>query len=185
VDPRLTSLIAQLDNTDLDAQRLVAGLAETQCRWQPAPSRWSILDCIEHLAVSAEMYNRAFDHAIVKGKPAVPSLPPARDSLIGLWLMRNIEPPPKARIKTGRAYVPRSNAPVAEVVGRYLAAHQVTRQRIRAADGLDLVRTRMSHPSLAIFRFSLGVGFGILTGHARRHLWQARQVLLHPGFPKA
>jgi hypothetical protein len=32
-------------------------------------------------------------------------------------------------------------------------------------------------------RFSLGVGFAILTGHARRHIWQARQIVAHAGFP--
>jgi hypothetical protein len=41
----------------------------------------------------------------------------------------------------------------------------------------------MSHPSLMIFRFSLGAWFAILTGHPRRHLWQARQLISHPGFP--
>lgn len=184
MSPVLADLIAQLDAADLDARTLVAGLTESQCRWQPSPSRWPVIHCIEHLAISAEMYNCAFDRAIAKGTPADPSQPPARDGFIGRWLVKNIEPPPRSRIKTGRDYVPRSTAPVAELLARYLVAHAATRERMRSSDGLDLVRTRMSHPSLAIFRFSLGVGFGILTGHARRHLWQAHEVTRHPEFPQ-
>ena len=30
----------------------VEGVTETQARWRPAPERWSILEYIEHLAVS-------------------------------------------------------------------------------------------------------------------------------------
>lgn len=183
MNPVLADLIAQLDAADLDARNLVNGLTEAQVRWQPSPSQWSAGHCLEHLAVSAEMYNGAFARAIGKGIRADASQHPRRDGFISRWLVKNIEPPPRVRIKTGRAYVPRSIAPMDEVVSRYLAAHQVSRDRIRAADGLDLVRTRMSHPSLVIFRFSLGAGFAILTGHARRHLWQARQLLSHPGFP--
>ena len=35
--------------TLLDA---VAGVTETQARWKPAPDRWSILEYVEHLAIS-------------------------------------------------------------------------------------------------------------------------------------
>jgi hypothetical protein len=61
--------------------------------------------------------------------------------------------------------------------------HEKARERLRGSDGLDLARCRMSHPSLPLLRFSLGVGFAIVTGHARRHLWQAQQVRAHAAFP--
>ena len=35
--------------TLLDA---VDGVTETQARWKPAPDRWSILEYVEHLAIS-------------------------------------------------------------------------------------------------------------------------------------
>ena len=117
------------------------------------------------------------------GKPFDASRAPATDGFMSRWLVKNIEPPPRAPIKTGRDYMASSNTPVAEVMTRYLAAHQASRERIRAAAGL--VRSRMSHASLAIFRFSHGAGFAIFTGHARRHLWRARQVRERPAFPQS
>jgi hypothetical protein len=117
MNPVLADLVVQLDAADLDARNLVNGLTDTQVRWQPSQSQWSVVHCIEHLAISAEMYNRAFERALAKGIRASSSQPPRRDGFISRWLVKNIEPPPRTGIKTGRAYVPRLTAPMAETMG--------------------------------------------------------------------
>ena len=66
MSPVLANLINQLDAADLEAANLIAGLTEAQARWQPAPSRWSIVLCLEHLATSAEMDNGGFERALQK-----------------------------------------------------------------------------------------------------------------------
>jgi hypothetical protein len=187
--PVLADFERQLDAADEAARRLVDGLSEVQARWKPVPKRWSILECLEHIAASAERYANAMDRAVARGRPASSRAVATASDLVPLygpvsrWLVMGIEPPPKVRIKTGRAYVPRADRSIAETLDRYLNAHAAVRERLRAAEGLDLVHTWMSHPSLRLFRFSLGAGFGITTGHARRHLWQAEQVRKDPAFP--
>ncbi len=52
------------------------------------------------------------------------------------------------------------------------------RQTLRQlADGLDLAAIRVTSPASAKLKLPVGAVFGILTAHARRHLWQARRGL--------
>jgi hypothetical protein len=177
-----------LDRQLLDIERagseLLASLSFEQANWSPSPSAWSIAQCLTHIGISARLYLVSIDRSIRAGRQAgLVGEGPFTYGAIGRWLVRNIEPPPRLKVKTGRAYLPVPNRPIAEVLSEFIDTHQQVRQRLRSSEGLHLARCRMSHPSLRIFRFSLGVGFAIVTGHARRHLWQARQVREHAAFP--
>src|SRR5579862_8670179 len=46
------SAVKRLTRTRQTLVDAVAGVTETQARWKPAPDRWSILEYVEHLAVS-------------------------------------------------------------------------------------------------------------------------------------
>jgi hypothetical protein len=56
--------------------------------------------------------------------------------------------------------------------------------RLRRANGLDLVRARVTSPVLRWRRFSLGAAFAMLAAHERRHLCQARRVAALTEFPR-
>jgi hypothetical protein len=43
---------------------------------------------------------------------------------------------------------------------------------------------RTASPFSKLLRFTLGQVFALNTAHGRRHLWQARQVRIDPGFPR-
>ena len=57
--------------------------------------------------------------------------------------------------------------------------------RLRQANGVDLVKAKVQSPVSKWIRVPLGVGFSIMTAHERRHLWQARQVTQDPRFPRS
>jgi hypothetical protein len=44
--------LALLDRSKIAVLNAVDGVSEEQARWKPMPERWSILEYIEHLAVS-------------------------------------------------------------------------------------------------------------------------------------
>ena len=178
------ALDQQLVDIERVGEELVAYLSFEQANWSPSPSSWSIAQCVAHISISARIYLVSIDLSIRDGwQGGLIGKDPFVYSALGRWLVRNIEPPPRFKVTTGRAYVPTPGRPVAEVLSEFIDIHEEVRQRLRSSDGLDLARCRMCHPSLRIFRFSLGVGFAIVTGHARRHLWQARHVREHAAFP--
>jgi hypothetical protein len=51
-DEEREKALALLDRSRTAVLKAVDGVTEEQARWKPAPERWSILEYIEHLAVS-------------------------------------------------------------------------------------------------------------------------------------
>jgi hypothetical protein len=54
---------------------------------------------------------------------------------------------------------------------------------IRDAAEIDLTRATFQNPFIPIVRMRVATGLAILPAHDRRHLWQAEQVQLAPGYP--
>jgi hypothetical protein len=48
---------------------------------------------------------------------------------------------------------------------------------------LDLARVKAPAPGLGPVKLNLHITFAWIAAHERRHLWQARQVRGHAGFP--
>jgi hypothetical protein len=136
--------------------------------------------------LAAQLYLPRADKAIVRAREAgLLGDGPYRYRAFDRWVIRNLEPPPKHKVKTTRPYVPSRGRPLGEILADFMRVHEETCECLRRADGIDLARAWMRHPTVWVFWFSLGTGFGIVTGHARRHLWQAEQVKAHPRFPRS
>jgi hypothetical protein len=75
------------------------------------------------------------------------------------------------------------NKPRDEIVRVYHEAHEVIRQLIADAADVDLTRATFQNPFIPIVRMRVATGLAVLAAHDRRHLWQAEQVKLAPGYP--
>jgi hypothetical protein len=182
--PELENLIAQLNAADKDATALVRSLSPRQSSWAPSRSRWSVLQCLEHISVSVRLYLPRINKAIDTGwEGGITSPGPYHYRRFEEWLIRTLEPPYKFKAKTAAPYQPPGTAQPDDVLADFIRTHDVLREAIRRSDGLDLGRIRFRHPHAFFLVFSLGGSFRVLSGHARRHLWQARQVTLLPEFP--
>jgi hypothetical protein len=173
----IDDLIRQFDAIDQDAAALVAALSAEQAAWKPARNCWSVLQCMEHTSVAARFYLTRINPAIDKGwARRVLNPGPYRYNAFDRFIVRTLEPPYKLKAKTGPMYQTAGTKAPDAVLEDYIAAHSEVRDAVRRADGLDLARIRFRHPHLFLLTFSLGSGFAALAAHARRHLWQARQV---------
>lgn len=175
----------QLRDARADAEKLVEGLTDAQFNWSPAPGRWSIAECLDHLN-SGWLVLPKLDHKIASAtEKGLRGEGPYRHPLLGRLYVRFVEPPPKIRFRAPKAYVPKPDQPLAAVAPRFFELQDELIRRVLAADGLDLGEIRMSSPITRKFRMSLGQWFAFLAAHERRHLWQAWQVRNHPAFPAA
>jgi DinB superfamily len=173
----------QLRDARADAEMLVDGLTDAQFNWSPAPGRWSIAECLDHLNSGWKVLPK-LDYKIASAsEQGVRGEGPYRHPFLGRLYIRFMEPPPKIRVSAPKAYVPKPDQPLAEVAPRFLELQDEIIRRVIAADGLDLGEIRMSSPISRRFRMSLGQWFAFLAAHERRHLWQAWQVRKHPEFP--
>ncbi len=175
-----------LESTVRDALTLAAPLSKEQFHWQPDGGRaWSVAHCLDHLAVAGQTYIEAMsagvDSALARGAP--PRHHPLAPGWLARWFIRQMEPPPKRRLKAPKKILPTANGTKDEIVHRFVESQRTVRRQLADWDDLDLNSIRFKNPYLPILRYQVGAGFLILAAHNRRHVWQARRVLEAPGFP--
>ena len=182
--PAIDDYRRQFEQLSADADALVASLDDAQFMWRSAPDAWSVAECIEHLNVTARLYLPMLDEGVADAiRRGLYAEGPYRYNLLGRLLVRAVEPPPRFRQKTPRAFRPDANRTRHGIMAAFRAYQVQYIDRLRQANGLDLARARVSSPAARWLRIPLGSAFALMTAHERRHLWQARQVVENPGFP--
>ncbi len=185
LSPELSELAQQFLNVKSDSAELVIGLKETQFNWRPNPDSWSMAECLLHLNIAGDRYahllEKIIDDARSRGLTAAGPFSHGRFSR---WILANTEPSAKRKTKAPRAFTPAYGQPLTAVMPTFLHLQDQLALLIEKANGLDLARIKVPAPGLPI-KVNLYVTFAWLAAHERRHLWQARQVRNHPGFPAA
>jgi hypothetical protein len=176
--PELTDDLRQIEAIKAEARALVTGLSYERFNERPAPGRWSVAECLDHLNAIRKILP-AIDRAIedAEGR-ALRSPGPFR---YGWWARANVrwmEPPPRFRMTTVRMLEPRETRLIPDdVLREFVELREALADRVRRADGLDLKRAVVQSPVSRWFRLSLGAYIAFLLAHDRRHLWQAHRVL--------
>jgi DinB family protein len=174
----------QFEATERDARALAGSLSDEQLNWQPGPGRWSIGQCLAHLATSTDRALAAIDRAIATARERqwVPD-GPVRYGWFARWMTNSMEPPLKRRMKTFAIFQPPAESLHRDAVLAELAASRGRLlERVRQSAGLNLKRPIVVSPVSRLFRMPLGAYFAFLAAHDRRHLWQARAVREASGF---
>lgn len=161
-------------------------LTDAQVSWRPAPTVWSIADCLEHLNATARFYLPALDEGIATAiREGTYAEGPFVYHWIGRLLVHVIEPPPRLRVKAPQQVHPGPERTRRETVAGFHAYQVQYIDRLRQANGIDLARARVRSPAVSWVRIPLGSGFAAMAAHERRHLWQARRITQMPEFPAA
>lgn len=182
--PELESCLAQVEASNRIVEELVLPLTKSQLEWQPKPGVWSIGQCLEHLNMTLEQFLPAVDLAMEKGRKAGKLSPgPFRHG----WLMRkflaSMEPPVKTKMRAAKVIQPAPEVNKEPLLQEFRDWREQLRQRIVAADGLDLKKIKVQSPFLRLLWWDLGTAIQVMAAHDRRHLWQAEQVRKEAAFP--
>ena len=180
-------MLDQIDAIKVEGQAIVAGLSEAQFNWHPEPHRWSIAQCLDHLNFGVLKTLPAFDQSIATGRAQGKTSSGGGRFRYG-WFSRmvisSMEPPPKFRMRTPLKKPAEGTFRSADVVPEFARVRDQLGDRIRQADGLDLIRVKITSPVNRLLRLPLGAYFEFILAHDRRHLWQARHVRDHARFPR-
>jgi len=187
--PELEAFQGEFDAIATDAGTLLAPLSDTQFFWSPSADAWSIAECLEHLNATARTYLPMLDSSIATAKQwGVYGAGPFRYGWLGRLIIQQTEPPPRRRFKAPALFQPaerEARRKRSEIEAGFRGYQVQFVDRLRQANGVDLVKAEVQSPVSKWIRVPLGVGFAIMTAHERRHLWQARQVTQDPRFPRA
>lgn len=182
----LQALLDAIDAAEAEARSLTAELTDVQGNWQPdGGARWSIAQCLDHLATINLFY---VDPFLRVAEAAAPGGPGAFRGVRPTWFGRKwvsiLEPPVKQRAKAPTRVQPRSAIPIGEACGAYVASHSPYRRLVALANERDVNRLRAPNPFLRAVPVRTATALQVVPAHDRRHLWQARQVLADPAFPR-
>lgn len=153
----------------------IGGLSKAQWNFKPAPDRWSIAECAEHIALTEDEFTGLVQKTLKQ--PAAPSRKPGESDEAILARMRDRS----KKAKADAAGTPKNRWPSAEEVGRVF--------KERRGRTLDYVRTTQdplrahflssSPQSPDAYQFLL-----MAAGHTERHVAQIEEVKADPRFPK-
>ena len=167
------------------AQALAGSLSLTQLSWQPKNGEsWSVLECLDHLAIATSVYLDAMEPAIL-GAPRGKSPGLLQSAGIPSTLfLRKLEPPVTRKAPAPAKIRPRPTLNPESILPGYLKAMDRVTSFVNNTADRDLNAVRFRNPLIPVLRLTLGTGLLIIAGHGRRHLWQAEQVSKEPDFPK-
>ena len=174
-----------LDSCDR-AKALAEGLDAAQINWKPDERTWSIAQCYDHVRRGADDYAEVLEPLIERAResgryPA--DDPEPRHSSMGRLIIAFVEPCAKRKMKSPKSFAPSASEIPVSVVDRFVTSHGHVADLVKACDGIDPNRLRMSSPELRVIRMNVADAFAILAMHAERHLAQAERVHDLPNFP--
>lgn len=172
-------------------QRDFAPLEHQQLNWRPAPTQWSILECLLHLNYFAKHCHHSLEQHLKHRQHNTPS-PYFSNSWLGNHYIQKYQLPPDNHLKkvweTPKEYAPSTTDKRSELDGQQILSDfekqlQKLLKFVRDAHFLHLQRTKIPTFWWGLVRLSLGELLQILVYHNERHVVQAQRVLYHDHFP--
>lgn len=177
--------IQQLQNIAQQAHANFGSLTAEQLNWKPSPDKWSIAQCLDHLIVSDNTYNKKFDQ-IISGtyKPSFWTRISPFSKYFGNFLKNNAAAVVKKKMKRPEIFKPSSGKIDAGIVQRFTDHITALIEYIKKLDDPELQKIKIQSPVSGLITYSIGDTLEILSGHEQRHYNQAMNVLQHAEFPK-
>ena len=173
-------------NNDL-ARALTSGLTAAQINWKPSVEQWSIAQCLEHLTVATNEFEKYFPAALegARKKWPVASPPPYKPSMVGGWLAKQVSPEAARKLTAPKVFRPADSSNIQGSLEMFVAQQGKFLDFVRQCGGVDYNKARLRSPVTPLMRYSLADAFVITVLHGQRHLAQARRVREMPEFPRA
>ncbi len=168
---------SELKKSEKHLTTTVKGLSEAQLNYKSSPESWSIANCVEHLAIS----ENAFDK-MVKGSLETPADPSKRsevkmtdDQILAMISSR------EKKVKTPESFEPSGKfGTYEETLATFLAKRKEHIKYINST-GDDLRNHYGEFPFGTLDAYQV---FLFMSGHTERHVKQMEEVMADPNFPK-
>jgi hypothetical protein len=181
----LETIVVAAEENSAAARELFSGLNNAQLNWKPAPEKWSIAQCLDHLTVTSRGFDGYFSDALVRGRKKWPVTtgPAYRPSFIGGWLIKLVHPETGRNLTAPKIFRPSESSNIDEPLEKFLKQQGRFIEFVRETYGVDYNKTKLRSPVTPLMRYSLADAFVVTVVHGRRHLAQARRVREMSGFP--
>ncbi|GAB3920922.1 DinB family protein [Larkinella terrae] len=183
---QLTKDTQTLIQTVTDAFR---PMTDADLNRQPAPDRWSIAQCLEHLNSYGHYYIPMLEAAIAKGEEnRLPPAPTFQSGWLGNYFANSMQPQANGSIalkmKAVKAHTPGPKQDASAVLNLFLEQQEAILELLDRASRVNIQKLRVPISIARFIRLSTGDTFRFLIAHEQRHVLQALRVAtelnLHP-----
>lgn len=185
MDERVRDVTLELADVAAAATTRCGELSAAQLNWKPAPNRWSIAQCFDHLITTHSLYLPLL-RALQAGRhrSSFWERHSPLSGFFGRFLINALRPDNLKPMKTTSKAAPSTSEIDGRIIERY-RAHQdeLIRALCDIPAELDPRTTIITSPLLGLITYSLDDCFTILVVHSQRHLGQATRVTETAGFP--
>jgi hypothetical protein len=172
---QLDTVLSQAENVTLKARDLVAGRSQFDLTTSLESATWSVAQCLDHLAQTANAFVPAISSAIARA-PRLTTNRALRTGALTRLFIQNLKPPYRMRFKVLAPLVPRQHD-FNSAWGAFEESQTQLAKTIRSAAGLAIDQVRVESPVYARVSYNVYGALRMLTAHEQRHLWQIEQIL--------
>ncbi len=179
-----------LEQLHQDTQKIISQLKDfevlsyQQLNWKPAPTSWSVVECIDHLKVTEALYitkiRQSFEDARIRNLKAQK---PFKSAWFGGWFAKQVKPNTR-KMKNPSLFSPEIGTLEMSTLTAYIDMKINFLELLETLNGYDIQRMKVTSPITKLMVFRVGDALQILTNHAFRHILQAQRVTQNPNFPK-
>ncbi len=171
--------IAQINETTTIFQASFGTLTEKELNWKPNPATWSIAQNIDHLiTINQTYFPILMALKTEKYQPHFMTKIGFLTSFLGNMLLKAVEPTNKKKIKTFPIWEPATSQISGDILARFAKHQGQLKQEITAAKVFVEKGTVISSPANKYIVYKLATAFDIMVMHEKRHLEQAKALLL-------
>ncbi|AUD02861.1 DinB family protein [Spirosoma pollinicola] len=167
---------AVLDTVD----REFSSLTDEQLRWKPAPDKWSIVECLQHLNLAERFYIRNIQHKVdalgfIQTAPVDQSL---ESDWIGKAFLYVVDPQIKIKVPAPGTVRPRSASDLlpADVMTQFVDLQTLLHTLLDKAVYLDWNQEKVMSLFGNWLKIRVGDAIRMLVAHTERHMKQAMRV---------
>ncbi|HEX6717968.1 MAG TPA: DinB family protein [Pyrinomonadaceae bacterium] len=179
----LPALITAASNIAADAKSTFGGLTPSQLNWKPAPERWSVAQCFDHLITSNKGYFPIVEGVLAGHKPTLWQQMPVLPGLAAKLLIKSLDPASTRKIKAPGKFQPAQSDITASVIGDFVDQQAKIVEKMKATEHLDLEKIIITSPALGFVTYSVMDAYRVIVVHEARHFQQAKRVTEEAAFP--
>ena len=170
-------LVRDLTTAQQEFTAATRGLTEAQWRFKPAPTRWSIAEVAEHIALVEQAIGGQVRGPLLQ----TPEEEPAADAAAAEGRYRTLMADRSAKFNAPEGFVPSGTwASTDALVAAQVANHTTTLHYVHGTQ--DALRWhRLPHPALGPMDGVQWLVF--MAAHTRRHVQQIEEVKKAEGYP--
>ncbi len=183
-DPNLTAAERQklIDLLEQSRQRFlkaVSGLSDAQWKWKPAPERWSVGECVEHIVAAEKALFAKMQEAVANPPNPDWEQKTARKTEFLERVLVNRT----TKAQAPEPIVPRGKMTRDETMQKYAAVRERTLAFVRETQA-PLKQQTSEHPFPVFNTLNAYQWLLYIPLHNIRHVMQMEEVMSTPGFPE-